>query len=447
MEIKLTNTLTKKRDIFKPINDKKVSLYVCGVTPYDYSHIGHGRSYVNFDVLVRLLRFLGYTVTYVRNVTDVDDKLINRALKETGDIYKYKDIAEKFTQYYHEDMKALNNLDPDFEPKVTENIDAIIKFVQGLIDKGHAYVIDNDVYFDVLSFKDYGKLSGKNLEDLKAGARIEVDERKKHPADFVLWKGNNEGLFWKSPWGYGRPGWHIECSVMAKEILGETIDIHGGGMDLTFPHHENEIAQSESLHDKPFANYWMHNAFININKQKMSKSLGNFFTLREVLKEVNPMVLRFFFLQHHYKTPIEFALQDLRASQTTYKKLLNVFSDVSTDDTNISLDEFLKHDFIKEMIQSLCEDLNTPKFLGILFENLDKIKDSEELKKLVKILLVKVLGLTLEPIKDEPEVTPEIQELIDKRELARKEKNWELADKIRDQLKGMGYEVQDKKLN
>lgn len=444
MELKITNTLTRKNEVFKPIEDKKVKLYVCGVTPYDYSHLGHGRVYVNFDILVRTLKLLGYQVKYVRNITDIDDKLLNKAKEVLGDITKYKQIAEKFTQFYHEDMKALNCLQPDVEPKATEHIKQMIEFIKGLIDQKKAYIVDNDVYFDISTFPEYGKLSGKKLEDLQAGARVDVDERKKNVADFALWKGNDQNLFWKSPWGYGRPGWHIECSVMAKEHLGETIDIHGGGMDLIFPHHENEIAQSEGLHSKPFANYWMHNAFLNINKEKMSKSLGNFFTLRQIFEKINPQVLRFFFLQHQYKTPIEFNFDDIKASETAYKKLINA---LSTDKlTKIhSLQEYQKYEFLTEMIQALCDDLNSPKALGILFENLNKIKESKELKQITNEFIKQVLGLTLEPIEKEKEITPEIEDLIKKREQARKEKNWEVADQIRDQLKEIGYELRDKK--
>ncbi len=446
MEIKLTNTLSRKKEDFKPLKDKNVKLYVCGVTPYDYSHIGHGRCYVNFDTLFRFLKLLGYKVEYARNITDIDDKLLKKAEKELGDQNRYTEIAEKFTKYYHEDMQALNCLVPTYEPKVTENIPEIISFIAKLIEKKHAYVIDNDVYFDVLSFPKYGKLSGKKLEDLEMGSRVKVDERKKHPADFVLWKGNKDSQFWKSPWGYGRPGWHIECSVMASKYLGDTIDIHGGGMDLTFPHHENEIAQSESLTQKPFANTWMHNAFININKEKMSKSLGNFFTLRTVLETVNPMVLRFFFLQHHYKTPIEFSLVDIKAAEVAYKKLIIALDPEEKINQEFSLLEYEKYPIIEEMIQSLCDDLNTPKLLGILFSHLDEIRKDLELRKMVKAFLKQTLGLTFENIEEEKEITPEIQELIQKREQARKDKNWKVADEIRDQLKDMGYDIQDSKI-
>lgn len=445
MKLFLTNTISRKKEEFIPLQDKKVKMYVCGVTPYDYSHIGHGRCYTNFDVLVRLLKFLEYDVTYVRNITDIDDKILKKA-EEKGDKNKYKDIAQKYTKAYQEDMQALNCLKPEFEPKVTENIDNIINFIQSLIDKGNAYVLDNDVYFSVDSFKDYGKFSGKKLEDLQMGSRVKVDKRKKNPADFVLWKGNKEDLFWKSPWGYGRPGWHIECSVMVQKYLGETIDIHGGGMDLIFPHHENEIAQSECHNSKPFAKYWLHNAFININKEKMSKSLGNFFTMRLIFEKFDPMVLRFYFLQHHYRTPIEFTLQGLNSAQTAYKKIIKLFKNVEVD-KELSLKDVEKYKILKDMLDALYDDLNTPKMLGILFENFEEIKKDKDLAVAVKSFLVNVLGITLLQIAEHDEITPAMNKLIAQREKARTDKNWALADEIRDKLKSMGYKVQDKKIN
>jgi cysteinyl-tRNA synthetase len=321
----------------------------------------------------------------------------------------------------------------------------MIVFIQRLIEKKHAYVIDNDVCFDVMSFEDYGKLSGKKLNELRIGARIKRDMRKKNPEDFVLWKGNEAREFWRTEWGYGRPGWHLECSVMSRIYLGNTIDIHGGGMDLVFPHHENEIAQSESLTGKPFVKYWLHNAFVNINKEKMSKSLGNFFTLRVVFEKFDPMVLRFFFLQHQYRMPLEFNLNDLKASEITYKKLITVFKGMKTSD--ITLKEVIKYRVIEHMVLALCDDFNTPKLFGILFEHLSDIKQDENLKQKVKSFLITILGLTFESLEEEKIIiTPEIRELITKRERAREEKNWELSDNIRDQLRNLGYEVQDKRL-
>lgn len=422
------------------MEDKKVKLYACGVTPYDYSHIGHGRSYVCIDTLVRFLRFLEYDVTYVRNVTDIDDKLIIKAEK-LGDVNKYRDIAEEFTLLYQQEMGELNCVIPDQEPKVTDNIDAIIDFIKKLIEKGHAYVVDNDVYFDVLTYKEYGKLSGRKLEDLLAGARVEVDVRKKHPADFALWKGNDKKLFWESPWGHGRPGWHIECSVLVKEFLAETIDIHCGGADLIFPHHENERAQSESLHNKTFTRYWVHNALLNIDKKKMSKSLGNILSLKEIFEKYDPMILRFYFLQHHYRTPIDFSFPMLDAAKVAYKKLCNVFGGKESAD---SLEKTL---LMQEFIDALADDLNTSKLVGILFEHLAEIRSDEKTCSNIKLFLQQVLGLDLEPVEEqEIQVTPEIEILVKKREQARAEQNWAESDKIRDQLKELGYEAQDKKI-
>lgn len=415
-------------------------MYVCGITPYDYSHIGHGRSCINFDILYRLLTHLGYAVTYVKNFTDIDDKIINRAAQEGG-ATTYQEIANKFITAYQQDMQALNCLPPTHEPRVTQCIPEIIEFIQELIKKNKAYIIDHDVYFDITSFAGYGKLSGRTGDDLLAGARVEIDDRKKNPGDFALWKGNDEQKFWRSPWGYGRPGWHIECSVMIKKFLGTTIDIHGGGMDLIFPHHENEITQSEGLHNQPLARFWLHNAFITINKEKMSKSLGNFITLRDLVKHFDPMVLRFFVLQHHYRTPIDFSDAELTAAQTAYKKLTQAFT-VQPAGTAKSAG----HPLIEQLLEALCDDLNTPKFLGLIFENLADLKQNTSLLSAVRNLLTGVLGLTLEPMKEkQATITPEIQELIEQREQARKDKNWALADQIRAKLLELGYSVQDKK--
>jgi cysteinyl-tRNA synthetase len=448
MNIKLTNTLTGTKEIFEPLTPGKVNLYVCGVTPYDYSHIGHGRCYVTFDTLVRLLRLIGFQVTYVRNVTDIDDKLLNKA-QALGDMMKYTEVAEKFTQAFHHNMAQLNCLTPDYEPRVTQCIPEIIEFINGLIQANKAYVVDNDVYFDLASYPAYGKLSGKNLDDLIAGARVDVDERKRSPGDFALWKGNNEEKFWKSPWGYGRPGWHIECSVMAKKYLGTTVDIHGGGQDLTFPHHENERAQSESLHNEPFVRFWMHNAFVNINKEKMSKSLGNIISLNDMFKAKDPMVVRFYFLQHHYRTPIDFSYSDLDATQTAYKKLVTHLSPPLQTPASVEWTAYIKHNpAAHAMLEALCDDLNTPKFLGLVFEHLSEYKTDPILADFVRMLLTSVLGLTLQPLPEQVvEVTPEIQKLLYEREEARLAKNWKHADAIRDQLTKLGYTPQDKKVS
>jgi cysteinyl-tRNA synthetase len=444
MNITFTNTLTKQKEVFKPNKTAGLSLYVCGITPYDHAHIGHGRCYVSFDVLYRLLNFLGYDVTYARNFTDIDDKILKKADNEG---VAYRDITNRYITSYHEAMKKLACLPPTIEPRVTQEIPEIIAFIQGLLDKQHAYVVDNDVYFDISTFKYYGKLSGRKLEDLEAGSRISVDKRKKNPGDFALWKGNDSQDFWNAPWGFGRPGWHIECSVMAKKYLGETIDIHAGGMDLTFPHHENEVAQSESLHEKPFANFWLHNAFVNINKEKMSKSLGNIISLHDIFKKFDPMVLRFFFLQHHYKTPIDFSFDELEGVQTGYKKLVNHFQDVKPATSEQFCALKTNNKLLIELMQSLCDDLNTPKCIGLIFQNIDSIKKSSELGAAVKYLLQEVLGLSLASLQENTvEITPEIQQLIDQRKQAREAKDWAKADELRDQLAALGVDVQDKKL-
>ena len=473
MHLKLTNSFSRTKELFTPHNKENVGMYVCGITPYDYAHLGHGRCYTQFDVLFRLLQFLGYNVTYVRNFTDIDDKIINRAQKES---VQFSDIAQKFINAYTQDMARLNCLAPTHEPRVTALIPEIITFVGGLIEKGHAYVIDNDVYFDISTYPSYGKLSGRAIDDLKAGARVSVDTRKKNDGDFALWKGTDEGTFWQSPWGYGRPGWHIECSVMARQYLGSTIDIHGGGMDLLFPHHENERAQSECLCGCQFVRVWLHNAFVNINKEKMSKSLNNFITLRAAFEVVDPMVLRYFYLQHHYRTPIDFNDQDLQGARSAYQKLVMALRpDCHTGGSRYpdslaqdeSLDPVLQRDdkngFLKRreqnlaiatqeplahsMVEALCDDMNTPKLLGIVFEHLTTIRNSPQLASFANFIFISILGLTLQPLPQEDlAITPEISDLIQQREQARIEKNWARADQLRDELLQRGYKVQDKKV-
>ncbi|HBR70965.1 TPA: cysteine--tRNA ligase [Candidatus Dependentiae bacterium] len=441
----LTNTLSRNKEEFKPQTPGKILMYVCGVTPYDNAHIGHGRCYVTFDVLYRLLQFLGNDVAYARNFTDIDDKLLNRAEKELGDRLRYQEIAEKYIKSFTQDMHDLNCLTPTFQPRATQTIDAMIDLIQRLIEKGHAYVVDGDVYYAVRSFPEYGKLSKRQLEDLQAGARVEINDKKRDPLDFALWKTEPEGTFWKSPWGYGRPGWHIECSAMASTLLAPHIDLHGGGMDLIFPHHENEIAQSEGVYGPNFANYWLHNAFVRINQEKMSKSLGNFFTIRDIFKEFDPMVVRFYYLNHNYNIPLDFSHDGLQAAEKSYKRLVRVFEDVNAD--AITNEQLQQSSIIEKMLSFLCDDLNTAGVFGVLFENLDQLKAKPEEAAMVKRFLNIVLGLTLLPLKEKiVEITPGIQALIDQRETARVAKDWAMADKIRDQLRAMGVELQDKKL-
>jgi cysteinyl-tRNA synthetase len=325
MKLLVYNTLTKTKEEFQPLEPNKVKMYVCGVTVYDYCHIGHARSAVVFDVIYRYLLFLGYDVVYVRNFTDIDDKIIRRAQEEHTD---YRTIAERYIEAFYEDMDRLGVLRPTVEPRATEHIKEMIEIIQKLFDKGYAYQSGRDVYFSVERFPGYGKLSGRSLEDMMAGARVDIDEHKRNPFDFVLWKGSKEGEpVWDSPWGPGRPGWHIECSAMSAKYLGETFDIHGGGKDLIFPHHENEIAQSEAAFGKPFVRYWLHNGFVNINNEKMSKSLGNFLTIREILDKVHPEALRLFVISKHYRNPVDFSDEAIREAERGLERLYMTLSE------------------------------------------------------------------------------------------------------------------------
>ena len=440
----ITNTLTGKKEVFTPLQKQQVTLYVCGVTPYDYAHLGHGRVYVTFDVLYRLLQFLDYHVTYCRNFTDVDDKIIARAQKDLGDAHRFKEISEKYIFAFHEDFAQLNCLAPTYEPRVTQTIPEIINFIQALIDAGKAYTSNGDVYFEIAQFPQYGQLSKHKLDDLIAGARVEINEKKKNPLDFALWKHADSGQpGWDSPWGLGRPGWHIECSAMAQKFLGKTIDIHAGGMDLIFPHHENEIAQSQGLTGVCFACYWMHNGFVRINQEKMSKSLGNFFTLRDIFKEFDPMVVRFYLLNHHYRAPLDFSFDDLRMAQKAYIRLCRAFDQ---ECAIVSSQEMKKSSYVQNMLLFLEDDLNTPGMWGTVFESLPELqKDTQELCR-VKAFISQVLGLTLIPLaQKEVEITSQMEGLIQQREQARIQKDWKKADELREKLKGLGYQVQDKK--
>lgn len=440
--IVFTNTLTQKKEVFNPKHESNVSMYVCGITPYDYPHIGHGRCYVTFDLVCRLLTFLGYNVTYARNFTDIDDKILNRASKEFGDPARYFEITERYIKAFGSDMKQLNCKAPNFEPRVTEMIPQIIAFTQGLIKKGSAYQKDGSVYFRVLSFQDYGKLSKQKIKDLDSGSRVEIDECKENPLDFALWK-RDDVVGFESPWGMGRPGWHIECSAMVHDIFKGGVDIHGGGMDLMFPHHENEIAQSESLYSAPFVKYWLHNAFVRINKEKMSKSLNNFFTLQEVFEKFDPMVVRFYFLKHHYRGPLDFSFDDLISTQTAYKRIVDFFADTKP----AALDFSTQNLVVCQMLDCLKDDLNTSGAFGVLFENLPVLQKDHQSKALVKSFLINVLGLSLSPMaQHDVEITPEIQLLLDQRDMARKEKDWALSDQLRLKLEQLGVSIQDKKL-
>lgn len=437
--MQFTNTLTGKKEEF--VLGKQLKMYVCGVTPYDDAHIGHGRCYVAFDLLYRTLQFFGTEVTYCRNFTDIDDKTMHRAEKEFGDRLRFHEIADRYIKNFHQDIAKLNCVSPQHEPRVTDNIPQIIDFIQKLIDKGDAYQSGNDVYFSIEKFPEYGKLSKQKIEDLHAGARVDICDKKNNPLDFALWKGEPEGEFWKSPWGYGRPGWHIECSVLAYLNLGEHIDIHGGGLDLIFPHHENEIAQSESLLGAPFSRMWMHNGMVNSNKEKMSKSLGNFFVLRDVYKHFDPMVLRYYFLTHHYRMPIEFSFEGLTSAQKSYERLIRLCAQ------SIEYNSSYTSDVIDRMKVFLQDDLNTPGLLGVIFENITEIAQNVHELAAVKNILINVLGLSLQPLPESTvELTPEIEALIVERNKARREKNWKRADELRDQLQLLGVDVHDGKI-
>jgi cysteinyl-tRNA synthetase len=443
MPLKLSNTLSGKKELFAPLNPPNVLTYVCGITPYDYAHIGHGRVVVTFDLLFRFLKNQAYQVTYCRNFTDIDDKLIKKAIEQYKDPQKYSAVANKFIDIFHKEVKALNCLKPTSEPRVTENIEAIIQFINDLITAGKAYVSNGDVYFSVKTFPQYGKLSKQKLDELCVGARVEKSEKKQDPLDFALWKSEKENTFFNSPWGYGRPGWHIECSALALKFLGKQIDIHGGGADLIFPHHENEIAQTESLFKIPFAKYWLHVAFVKINQEKMSKSLGNVFNLHDIFKQFDPMVLRYYYLSHHYRSPLDFSLHDLEVAQKTYQKLCHYFSRHNC--TKILEKKALLMPIIQQLIEALNDDLNSAALIGIVFSKLDSLLEEEQCA--VKLFLQEVLGLTLIPLSEkEALITPEIEKLLKEREDARKMRDFKKADKLREQLKQLGYEVKDEKI-
>lgn len=455
MGIKIYNTLTRNKEEFIPLEEGKVKMYVCGPTVYNYIHIGNARPAIVFDTVRRYLEFRGYEVRYISNFTDVDDKLI-KAANELGE--DVPTIAQRFINAYFEDVHALGCKKADAHPRVTETMDLIIEFIGALIEKGFAYESGGDVYYRTREFEGYGKLSHQSIEELKVGARIQVGEKKKDALDFVLWKTAKEGeISWDSPWGKGRPGWHIECSAMAREYLGDTIDIHAGGQDLAFPHHENEIAQSEALTGKTFARYWMHNGYINIDNEKMSKSLGNFVTVHDIIKQHDPQVLRFFMLSVHYRNPINYSEELLENTKAAFERLKTSYQNLKhrmdasaelTDNNQEWLDKIaaLRSQFIKEM----DDDFNTANGVSVLFD-LSKLSNLYLMEKNTSAVVIQsfinefealfgVLGLSL---KDEELVDEEIEALIEKRTQARKERNFQLADEIRDQLKEMNIIIED----
>lgn len=430
--LKLFNTLTNQNETFTPIEEGKVKMYVCGPTVYDHAHLGHARCYITWDVLYRYLKFLGYNVTYCRNVTDVDDKIINKAKAQNTTI---EAVSTEFYKSFDNSMKKLNTLKPDVEPYATKTIGEMISMIKKLIENGHAYEKDGDVYFDVLSYKKYGQLSKQPLDDLMAGARIECDNKKVCPLDFALWK-KDENNGYNSPWGQGRPGWHIECSAMSKKFLGSKIDIHAGGADLTFPHHENELAQSECANGCDFVKFWLHNGFVTINKEKMSKSLNNFKTIDDILKSFDSNAIRFFILTNHYRMPVEFNDEALNAAKNGVKRLINA--------PKGTIGGELDDEAIKAFREAMDDDLNTSKALAVLFSLVDKInKNGEQKHSNTLTKLGEVLGFDF--TKKEIVLSAEDLELIKERNRAREAKDWAKSDEIRDLFLSRGIVLKDSK--
>ncbi len=464
MAIKIYNTLTRQKEEFIPIEPGKVSMYMCGPTVYDYFHIGNARPFILFDIFRRYLKYRGFNVKYVTNLTDVDDKIIKKANEEhvSTDV-----VAEKYSKAFFEDTKRLGILEADVYPRATENISEIIESIKKLVQKGMAYPVDGDVFYSVMKFPAYGKLSGKNIDELESGARVDVDPRKKNPLDFAVWKAAKPGEpFWESPWGKGRPGWHIECSAMSVKHLGESFDIHAGGADLIFPHHENEIAQSEGATGKPFVKYWMHNGFLNIEGEKMSKSLGNFFTAREIMEKYHPAVVRMFFLLKHYRSPINFSEERIMEAQNALERIITTLENIdllmaeSKDKLSQekpclseSIDE-LRQEFFNE----LDDDFNTAGAMSKLFDlikeaNLILAKDQFDIDEILSLQKIKsiieevdsFLGILFykEAAKTSIKEETLIKILIETRSKLRAAKQWQLSDYIRDELDKIGIELKD----
>lgn len=455
--MKVYNTLTRTKEEFVPLEEGKVKMYVCGPTVYNYIHIGNARPFIIFDTLRRYLEYRGYDVTYVQNFTDVDDKIINRSHEEG---ISPEEVAAKYIKEYFVDCDGLGIKRATVHPQVTDNIQQIIEFIKELEDKGYAYAVNGDIYFDTNKFEGYGKLSGQKQEDLEAGARIEVNDQKRHPMDFVLWKAKKEGEpGWDSPWGEGRPGWHIECSVMSKRYLGETIDIHAGGQDLTFPHHENEIAQSEARSGKTFSKYWMHNGYININDEKMSKSKGNFFTVRDISKLYDLEIVRFFMLSAHYRNPVNFSDEMLNQAKAGLERLYNTKEKLEFTLSNLVESpltekevELVKEldDFRQKFIDAMDDDVNTADAVSVIFElaklinsNVDENSSLEFAKKCLDEFNELTGVLNIVNKKKDTVLDKDIEELIQKRTDAKKNKEFQLADDIRQQLLDMGIVLED----
>ncbi|MDV5106988.1 cysteine--tRNA ligase [Clostridium perfringens] len=455
--MKVYNTLNKKKEEFIPLTPGEVKMYVCGPTVYNFFHIGNGRTFIVFDTIRRYFEYRGFKVDFVQNFTDIDDKMIKKANEEGTTVKK---IGDTYIKEYYQDADALNIERATVNPRATEFIGEIIKFVKGLVDKGYAYEVDGDVYFSTKKFEGYGKLSGQNIEDLQSGARISVDERKKDPMDFAIWKAQKPGEpTWNSPWGMGRPGWHIECSCMAKKLLGETIDIHAGGSDLKFPHHENEIAQSEALTGEPFARYWLHSAFVNVNNEKMSKSLNNFFTAREILERYDADVIRFLMLSTHYRQQLNFSEDLLESAKASVERIYNaignlenLIDEVSREEMNEEEKAYLEslNKYKEKYIEKMDDDFNTADAITAIF---DLIKDTntnitiDSSKELAQkaLELIRELGAPLGMFQKSTKgnLEEEIEALIAKRQQARKDRDFALADKIRDELKDRGIVLED----
>lgn len=485
--ISIYNTLTRKKEEFKPITEGKINMYVCGPTVYDVPHIGHARSSFIFDVIRRYLEYAGYEVLFVRNVTDVDDKIINKAKEELTEIEetvtfnslkdRVKDVAERYLKIYHQQMDVFGIRTPSIEPKATESIRDMIKFIEILIDKGYAYDSGGSVYFSVDKFEPYGKLSNRDVDEMLHGVRIDVDSNKKYPLDFALWKEVKEGEpYWESPWGKGRPGWHIECSVMSTKLLGGRFDIHGGGLDLIFPHHENEIAQSEAATGEPFANYWIHNGLLTVNGEKMSKSLGNYITITDFLEKYkDPDLLKIAFLTSHYRSPMDCSDDRLKEAARTKERIM-IFLDKVERATNMPgtqkefsgeeeaecIEEMKKVQWEINALQerfedAMNDDFNTSQALSVIFEAVKKGNDilsgdagysrkKGQSAQVIKNFIVRfadVLGLSLQTVELDTDLSARVESLIEKRQQARKDKDYAEADRIRDELTGLGVVVED----
>ncbi|WP_116473505.1 cysteine--tRNA ligase [Zobellella maritima] len=448
--LKIYNTLTRQKETFKPLTDGKVGMYVCGVTIYDLCHIGHGRTFVAFDVVTRYLRYLGYDLNFVRNITDIDDKIIKRAA-ENGE--SCDALTERLTAEMYRDFDALHIARPDLEPKATQHIPDIIAMVETLIKDGHAYIADNgDVLFEVSSFADYGRLSGQNLEQLQAGARVEVEQSKRNPLDFVLWKQSKPGEpSWPSPWGAGRPGWHIECSAMNGKHLGKHFDIHGGGSDLQFPHHENEIAQSCCANHSPYVNTWMHSGMVMVDKEKMSKSLGNFFTIRDVLGHYDGETIRYFLLSGHYRSQLNYSDDNLNKARTALERFYTALRDLPVVDARGG------EQFVARFKDAMDDDFNTPEAYSVLFDlarEINRLKSTDQAQAAGLAGRLRELAGVLGLLYQDPEAflrgdngsddeVAEIEGLIQARLDARKAKDWAAADAARDRLNQMGIELED----